>query len=181
MRRPLVAVLLAVVTLFAAGCGATASPSPSRAPAGPAEFQAALCASTDVFLESIGNPDSGVMSQAWDGLEQALERGDVAGVDATTRQMLPALAAARAAMARGEGWAPGAPAIAAWYELLGALEAYFEAVRAAQGDEAAVARADAQMQTAFGAAWTGWLQAMRTAGETGQLTESIPCSPEAPR
>ena len=150
------------IVMLAAGCGSAASSlasastgaPASRSPVEMAGFADATCEAGAELGLAWGNPDANIKSAVWTSFEGAIERGDAALLESSSAEVLGHIASARSALARGAGWAPGAPANAELDAVLVALKTQVTTVRDAHGDRTVATAAAATMA----GVWPRWLK-----------------------
>jgi hypothetical protein len=196
-RTSLLATLLAVAMVACSGApGASPEPTGQAGPAspeptgqaGPAsyeEFAEGFCLAMSAMVRAIGNPDTGADSDLSFGLEQAIERGDLAAANEAAGKMAAELLAARHEATRISAWTEGAETAKHLDRFLAASEIYVEAFLGAapQGLEAAQAAAQQASQDEDAlSAWIGMLDGVGGLATTSERRALIDCRiPADPR
>lgn len=141
-----------------AGSSERPSVPPSAQPATFEFFAANACDAFEAMFRAVGNPDTGAGSELSKQLDQAVERGDVAGSSRVAEAIIGELRRGQEAASAASAWEPGSAAMAELNDVLVAFESYVNAKK----DLSTGSLTDPQAALEAAGGVTSW-QAMLTA------------------
>ena len=176
--------MLALSAVAIAGCGSSAASSAASRPAASTfeGYAVAFCAAWDSLFRGIGNPDSGVGSELYDALDDAVEAKDGLAAERLAGQIAAELETGRQAAAEAAGWAPAAPMMAEMDRVFVAFQALAAAKAAVAAEAPGAPDPQAAFEQAGGAeAWTSMLRAgqsmERAPGQVSEPCANVPITP----
>lgn len=183
-QRDLGGILVALIVLASAGCGARA-PSATAPPAAAAfeDYADAACAAWEALFRAVGNPDTASGSDLSRSLDEAVAAGDGASAERLAAEIARELDAGREHVAVAGGWQPRAAVMVQLDRVFAAYGAMIAAKLAAAKREPNAVEPQAAFEQAGGVeAWFAMFDAAReagagTAGATERRCANVPVTP----